>query len=308
MRKLTAALIKNASSKKRLESVLFVIVDLINRIGCDTTSPLEERALYAQLNLRAAKKAIEVPDFAGAARYSESGITFLAERSWESHYNLSLNLFETAVLSHFSRLEGDKDQLMKRINTVFEHAKDFSDKFKTHCVWIKLLAMTDVPGAIQESLIALERLGEPLDLGEVDLKTVYAELVRRKEQFSGEMRTKFLSINCLADRNKERAMKIMSSLVVYYHLQKSFLGAYVTCCMMTLSLKHGHCEDTVFGAAGFASSLVNILGDVEEGTVWARSALSLMKLYDEKVLIPSIYGPLYGMVFVWKGKPINVNR
>ena len=57
---------------------------------------------------------------------------------------------------------------MERIYSVFEHAKDFSDKFTIHQVWIQVLSMTDVSRAIKESLNSLDRLGEPLDLAHID--------------------------------------------------------------------------------------------------------------------------------------------
>ena len=134
LRKLIASLFNNAYVADKLDSVLFVVVDLINRIGSDAMSNPNEYAIFARMNLRAGLKAIAVPDFAGAAKYAEDGISFLGDACWETQYDLSLGLYETAVLSHFSNLTGDRDRLMKRINVVLECAKDFSDKFKTHCV------------------------------------------------------------------------------------------------------------------------------------------------------------------------------
>jgi len=304
LRKLAAAFIRNASAVGQLDSVLYVIVDLINRIGCDATPSPKQRALFAELNSRAASKAIRVPDFAGAVKYAENGITFLREGCWEAQYSLSLRLYETAVLSHFSSLAGDRDVLTKRINAVFEHAKDFSDQFKTHCVWIKLWSMKDLTKAIGESLHALERLGEPLDLTQIDSHKSRDELIKRRDQFAGDRKKKFLSSNRLSDENKVRVMKIYSSLIVYYHQQKSFLTSYISCQMIKMSMDHGHCEHSAYGAAAFACSLVNVLDDIDEGSDWGGTALSLMNMYDKDVLMPSIHGSLYGIVFIWK-EPIQ---
>ena len=251
LRKLVAALIKNASGVGQLDSVLYVIVDLINRIGSEATSSHKERALFAELNLRAGTKALDVPDFAGAAMYAESGITFLSDDNWDTQYSLSLSLYDTAVASHFSSLKGNRDKLMDRIEEVFEHAKDFPDKFATHLVWIKVLAMKDVPRAVEECLKALERLGEPLHLESMNYRAVCEQLSRRKEQFSGQGRHKLLSTNRLADDNKVRAMKIMSTLIGYYFqvdAQKPFMGGYVACRMIDMTTNYGHCEDSVYGA------------------------------------------------------------
>ena len=300
LRKLTSALINNASASDELDSMLFVAVDLINRIGSDATHDPKERSLFAKLNDRAAMKAIAVPDFDGGAKYSEEGIAFLSDNHWETQYDLSLSLYETAVSSHFSsHLVGNRDNLMNRINTVFEHAKDFSDQFKTHCVWIKVLAMKDLQRAIEECLSALDRLGEPLDLTGVDPKRVCEELVKRKEQFSGD----FLSAGEMVDPNKKRAMGIMASLMIYYAQgTECFLGSYISCQMVDTSMKYGHCAESIFGAAAFASSLVNLLDDIHCGYAWGRMILPLMKHYNEDIFIPASYPALYGIVFVWTGK------
>jgi len=306
--KLAAALIKNATAVGDLDSVLFVIVDLINRIGSDVISCPLQRVIFADLNLKAGTKAISVPDFAAAATYAESGISFLSDHSWETQYKLSLRLYETAVLSHFSTQQGNLDRLKNRIDSVFEHAKDFSDKFKTHCVWIKLLSMTDLKRAIDESLNALDQLGEPLDLANVNYKMMLEEMESLKEKFSGKRKQRELSMQPMSDCNKMKAMMVMASLVVCYHHLASYLVAYVSCQMIRMTMAYGRCEQSVFCVATFACALVNHLHDIDEGSPWGKLALSLLNMHDNKdVLIPSIYPPLYSMVFGWKGKHLDTD-
>lgn len=254
--------------------------------------------------MRAGIKAIAVPDFAGATKYAEHGISFLEDDCWETQYDLSIHLYETAALSHFSSQEGDRETLMQRINSVFEHSRDFGDQFKTCCIWIKVLATTDLAAAINASLNVLEWLQEPLHVEDVDIMKVFGELVRCKTKYAGEKKERFLSATRMADPNKMRAMKVMSSLLFYYHGTKPFLAAYVSCRMIEMSMEHGPCEDTVFAASAFASSIVHTFGDTDEGTTWGRVTLSLMDMYNRDALIPQIHGALYGMVFVLKGKNV----
>ncbi|KAL7427037.1 hypothetical protein ACHAXH_001319 [Discostella pseudostelligera] len=182
LRKLISALIKEASATNSLDSVLFVVVDLINRIGCNLISCQRERALFAELNWRAASKAIAVPDFAGAATYCESGISFLSETCWETLYDLSLRLYETAVLAHFSNNTDDRSKLMAYIHMIFDRAKDFSDKFNTHRVWTQVLSMKQLPVAIAQCLVALENLGEPLDLSSIFRRIASVKAFNRHQQ------------------------------------------------------------------------------------------------------------------------------
>ena len=85
------------------------------------------------------------------------------------------------------------------------------------------------------------------------------------------------------------------------------MATYVACKMIKITQTHGRCEATVFAAAAFACSLISLLEDLDEAYLWGRMTLSLMKKYDKGVLVPSVYGPLYAIVFIWKGE-INIWR
>jgi len=185
---------------------------------------------------------------------------------------------------------------MERINTIFQRAKDFSDKFNTHRVWTQVLSMTQLPVAIEQCMVALEQLGEPLDLSNIDYIKAREELLNHKACFSGES----LISKPLTDSKKEKVMMIMSSLILYYHLSKSFLGAVVSCRMIEMSMKFGYCADSIYGAAAFAASLVTCLGDIDGGNAWGRKAMDLMKVCGKPSLIPKISASLYALVFVWK--------
>jgi predicted ATPase len=298
LRKLISALVKEASAANLLDSMLFVAVDLINRIGNTATNCPHERACFAELNWHAGTKALAVPDFAGAAMYAESGIALLSNSCWETQYDLSLRLYETAVMSHFSKSADGQDHLMNRIRTVFERALNFSDKFNTHRIWIQVLATTDLPGAIDQCLVALEQLGEPLDLSNIDYINACEELLNLQVRYSGASDT--LLSKPGTESTKKMAMAIMSTLILLYNQIKSFLGAVVSCRMIDISMNYGYCADSIYGTAAYAVSLVTCLGDIDGGYSWGRKAMALLKLCGTPSLIPKISASLYGFVFVWK--------
>jgi hypothetical protein len=192
---------------------------------------------------------------------------------------------------------------MRRINEVFEHAMDFSDKFKTQMVWIQLLAATDISKGIDECLNALKELGEPLDLANVDHDRVCSELVKQKLQYSELGLDLILSTKRLTDMNKMRAMKVMSLLLFFCNQAQSLSAAYVSCKMAELSMNHGTSDDSIHGIAAFASALVNISGFIGEGIAWGRTALLLLKLSGDKPnLIPPVYAAVYGSILMFAGE------
>ena len=73
-------------SEYRDDSILFIIVDLISRVGPERVHDSETRLLYAQLNLTAAEKATQATDFASACTCVKYGISFLPAGHWDIYY------------------------------------------------------------------------------------------------------------------------------------------------------------------------------------------------------------------------------
>ena len=83
MKELLQALLPHGYSD---DTILFIVVDLISRVGADRVHDSETRLLYAQLHLTAAKKATNTTDFASASTCVKRGISFLPVGHWESSY------------------------------------------------------------------------------------------------------------------------------------------------------------------------------------------------------------------------------
>ena len=70
----------------RDDAVLFIIVDLISRVGPDRIHDAATRLLYAELNLIAATKATHATDYACASTCVKCGISFLEQDYWKHSY------------------------------------------------------------------------------------------------------------------------------------------------------------------------------------------------------------------------------
>eukprot|EP00804_Cyclotella_cryptica_P028367 CCRYP_016428-RA/>CCRYP_016428-RA protein AED:0.11 eAED:0.11 QI:153/1/1/1/1/1/4/1078/1095 len=303
--KLVSALIKNASAANDSDFVVFISVDLINRIKKDIVTDPEERVLYASMNEKAGKKALAVPDFSSAVKYSESGLAFLDACAWETHHDLTMSLHQTSITALYSCPNGKKDLLKERIEIVFQHAKSLDEEFKTRNVWIRLLSVTSLEDAINESHILLNKLGEHIDLSDNSSRHACSELLRVKESFS-KNKHQFSTLSRMEDLNKRNAMRVISSLMVFYHHQRSNSIGLVSSRMVDMTMNYGYCEESVFGVASFAATLVRILGDIDEGASCARMALALVSKFRHCVdmLLPAVYAAVYGLVLIWK-EPIQ---
>ena len=143
-----------------IELVIFLAVDLINRIKSCHVTDKNERVLYATMNLKAGKKALTIPDFHSAVRYTESAISLLNDGHWKTHCDLMLSIYQISVAALYSCSGSDQTVLNERIQVVLTHASDLD---AARFVWIKLLSVTSTQTAIDECHKLLERLGEPID-------------------------------------------------------------------------------------------------------------------------------------------------
>lgn len=284
-----AALIKNATAQNDIDSVIFVVVDLINRLkNCEVVDP-KERVLYAQMNEKAGKKALSLPDFSSAARYTESATSFLDDSHWNTNHYLMLSIYTTSVLALYSFTNGDQDVLKNRIAKVFQHASSLDEEFRTRCVWIQVLAATSISRAIDECQLVLGRLGERINLSDISPSSANAELLRVKGAFLGEKRD-ITSLAQMVDPNKLKAMKVMSMLSVFYHIQRNYMNVITVTRMVELSMSFGACQESPFAFASFSAMLAGNLRDIDGGCCWARMALTLMSKsrHSANTLLPSV--------------------
>ncbi|KAL7507287.1 hypothetical protein ACHAXN_005611, partial [Cyclotella atomus] len=96
LKKLVSVLLRNAEDIGEIDENVYVVVDLINRFPKEEVTEPAQRVLYASMNEKAGKKALSVPDFSSAVKYSESGLALLDSSHWKSHHNLMLSIHETS--------------------------------------------------------------------------------------------------------------------------------------------------------------------------------------------------------------------
>jgi ATP-dependent RNA helicase DDX31/DBP7 len=296
-------LIRNATDAGEIDENVFVVVDLINRIPKEEVLDPTQRVLYAIMNEKAGKKALSVPDFCSAFKYSESSLSFLDSSHWKSHHNLMLSIHETSVIALYSFTNGNQDLLTERIKIVFKYASNLDEEFRTRLVWIKLVSTTSLQAAINECHTLLDRMGEPIDPSDVDVAHVASELLRVKRAIQEGSRQ--LSFQ-MADVNKIMAMKVMICLVHSYSHQRNNKQAIVILRMVEISLKFGCCEESYFALSGFGVNLIQILGDIDQGVCWARMTLGLMSKsrHNINAIMPAVITTVYGFT-LWLVEPIQ---
>lgn len=253
--------------------------------------------------------------FRSAVKYSEAGLSFLDANHWQCQHNLSIELYNTSVAALHSCSNSNQDIFKERMDAIFDHANCIDEEFKARCIWIRLKSFISMQTAINESHNLLDQLEERIDQSNNDPTFICSELTRAKKAFLTNMQQHQFSSLTRHSCNKTNAIKVMSSLVVFYHYQRSIIGGLVSAKMVEISMEFGYREgkynactcslryvcsfsdiyicfpESVSGLAFFAFHLVSILGDIDGGCMCARMSLSLLsKCHNANALLPSVYG------------------
>ncbi|MHC5824020.1 MAG: ATP-binding protein, partial [Nostoc sp.] len=137
---------------------LFEIVNQLN-IGKSLIIEPSQQIELAQLNLNAGQKAKAATAYAAALEYSIISIALLNLKScWETHYNLTLALYELAAETAY--LNGDFQQMEQWADIVLQQAKTPIDKVKIYAVKIQAnMAQVKKLEAVKIGLEALKLVG-----------------------------------------------------------------------------------------------------------------------------------------------------
>ena len=85
------------ASDEDVKEMIFFIVDNMNK-GEKMIRETDKRVEIVKLNLQAGEKALSLSAFQSASKYLLAGISFLDSGSWETHYNLTLQLYDAGWL------------------------------------------------------------------------------------------------------------------------------------------------------------------------------------------------------------------
>lgn len=240
------------TSEYRSDAVLFIIADLINRLGPEGASTDVDRMSHANLNLIAGEKvsallldvwymfeqkkidiltlvlcaslpqAMQTPDFGLACNYFEAGISYLGQDDWTNNYNVSLHLYKNAAYVQYAL--GKPDLMKHRLHEVLDNARNFEDKLDSLNLVIHEATMNcgDSEQAFEKCFSVLKQLGESFPTSP-DNKTIVSELIATKRRLEQYLPSTLSSIPPMIDLHKSKAM--------VRQMYGSFFPILLYCCL-----------------------------------------------------------------------------
>ncbi|WP_459195234.1 PAS domain S-box protein [Nostoc sp. FACHB-892] len=258
---------------EQLSERLFEIVDHLNH-GIELVCDQAERDEIAKLNLLAGQKAKGAIAYSTAGNYLATGRQWLEDSSWQTNYDLTLELYvETTEVAY---LCGEFEQVEYWAAIVLQEAKTVLDTVKVYEVKIQTdIAQNQPLKAINTALQVLPQLeiNFPKTPSQSDIRLeldTIAALFNEKEVES------LIDLPEMTEPSKLAAMRILSSITIAAQIAASNLIPLLAAKQVNLSIQYGNAFVSPFAYATFGLILCGRFGNIETGYQFGQLALNLL--------------------------------
>ncbi|MBD2598129.1 AAA family ATPase [Nostoc spongiaeforme FACHB-130] len=268
---------KSANSER--EERLFEIVNHLN-IGRGFISQPQEREDLAQLNLEAGRKAKTSTAYEAAIAYLSTGIELLPKTAWESHYSLSLALYEE--MAEASYLNTDFEQMEQWANLVLQRAKNLLDTIKVQQTRIMgAKAQGKLLDSLNIGLQVLKELGIefPQQPTQADIREGYEGT---RSHWIDKPPQSLLDLPTMSDSHLLAAMNMLTILTPAAYVTSPNLMLLLIFKQVELSIKSGNAPVSIFTYGDYGIVLCGIMGDITNGYDFGELALSLLERFQAK--------------------------
>ncbi|MEG5001560.1 trifunctional serine/threonine-protein kinase/ATP-binding protein/sensor histidine kinase [Microcoleus sp. B4-D4] len=264
-------LLQNAPPEQ-LENYVFDIVNQLNAARQIISSELEKFQL-CKLNLIAGRKAKASAAYELAVKYLTAGIELLPQESWQTDYDLTLALYESAAEAAY--LNTEFEQMEKWAEIVLQHAKNELDKIKVCEIRITACTMqTKLQEAVQIGREALRMLG--LNLPESPVPLHIQQAISQTVAYLGDKKIEdLINLPVMTNPRKLGTMRLLSSMFAATFIVEPVLLPLIVCQQVNLSINYGNSVFSAFGYANYGAILQRIIRDIESGDSFGQLALNL---------------------------------
>jgi len=262
-------LLLHNTAPEALSEKLFEIVDHLNvGVGTGTeTLPLlthqAERDEIAKLNLMAGQKALTATAYQAALKYLNVGLDLLAEDSWQTQYDLTLNLYELAAYTEYLNTNYQRTEWLS--NVVLQQAKTMWEKAKTYETKIQLyIAQNQMEASIDVGLQFLKMLGVSLS------KSAPSQLIIED----------LYNLPPMIDPDKLVAMRILKAIWSPIHTTNSPLAPLIIFTMIELCVNYGNSSFAAFAYVLYGLLLCRTPNSLDFGYQLGKLSLKMLKQFD----------------------------
>ncbi len=276
---------------------LFEIVNQLN-IGKSLIVNLSEQIELAQLNLKAGQKARAATAYTAAFEYCTTGIALLAKDMWQTQYELTLALYETATEAAY--LSGNFEQMTQLAAVIIERSRNLLDTVKVYEVQIQAAqAQHQFIEAVQIALKIVEHLGTsfPKQPSQLDIARAFEAT---KSILAARQPLDLITLPQMSDPNKLAVVRILAAVTSAAFVVTPALLPFIVLEQVNLSVQYGNSSFSAIGYAYYGMILCGMTGEIDSGYEFAQLAHLLLEHFNAKELKSRVYVGIYCCVWHWK--------
>ncbi|MFB2919838.1 trifunctional serine/threonine-protein kinase/ATP-binding protein/sensor histidine kinase [Aerosakkonema funiforme] len=285
--KIGQLLLKNTNPEERKENI-FALVNQLN-FGTDLIACEEEKYELAELNFIAGQKAKAATAYEPALKYLNVGLELLGADSWQSHYELTLNLYLEAAEVEYLNINFERSAILA--DTILQHATKLLDRVKVYEIQIQFyMAQNQMLTAMNTGLQALEMLGVSLssppssDRWVVDLPEL--------EDLE--------NLPAMTDPYHLATLRLLISVVAPATMAKPEILPLLVLTQVNFCIEHGCSAQAAVSYAFYGMILCAIIGKVDAGYKSGQLALRLLQRFDARELQSKVYNLFNLFIRPWK--------
>jgi len=265
--------------KYRLEDHIFTIVNQLNQ-GIEHITKPDEKAKLQELNIIAGNKAMASAAYEAALGFFQIAINQLLDNSWETNYDLTLELYTNRARSEY--LSKEYLAAEKTFDLILAKAKNPIDKITIYelksSMYVSQNKIIEAIDILKQALRTLE-INLPKKPTEV---SPLPEIIKFKFKFGKKKAGDLLNLPTMTDKKALAIMSLLNALVAPAFLAQPALFPVVVLKMVNLSLRYGNAPLSPFAYVAFGIIQGSGLGDFETGHQFGQLAIDLIKTIGEK--------------------------
>ncbi|MCP4351243.1 MAG: AAA family ATPase [Desulfobacterales bacterium] len=281
----------------RPEEEIFDILNHLN-FAVDLIREKSERLQLARLNLEAGKKARRSAAFEPAYNYLGTGISLLDSDTWETCYDLTLELFNECIEA--ARLGGYFTEMEQLSVTLVQNARKPTDQADAYKSRIQAyMAQNRLPEAISAAMKILDTLGEKLQIYTTG-NEIMGEISRTISEIERKKIENLPRLPEMKDPSKLVVMRILSTIISATYIGAPEVFPLVVCKQVNLSMQYGSTPELAGAYTAMGLILCGTTKDIETGYRLGQLAMTVADRYDVKEIKGMIYHGISNYINPWK--------
>ncbi|MDZ7956850.1 MAG: AAA family ATPase [Aulosira sp. DedQUE10] len=285
--KIGLLLLSNIPVSER-EDKIFELVNQFN-IALEFITHQTKRDELAVMNLTAGRKALISTAYSSAFKYLTTGIELLPDDCWDTKYELTLALYETAAEASY--LAGDFEQMEQLAEVVLVRAKTLLEKVKVYEVKIQAYgAQNKIIEAVNIALVVLKLLGVefPENASQLD---VQLEMEKTALILANRCIEDLITLPEMTEAKAIAVMRIISSIIVFTSQAFPELFSIIVLKKVNLSIEYGNAPLSAFGYVIYGFILCAVVEDIDSGYQFGKLAERLLDKFQYKKITAKISQP-----------------